>query len=180
MPQFGSVLLTGASSGIGRALAEACAAPNVTLHLSGRNAERLEATATACRARAATVLTQVIDVRDAAAMADWIARSGPLDVVIANAGIAPGTAPGKAETEPATRAVFATNLDGLLNTVLPAIELLSAQPPGPDGLRGRIAVIASIAASSPPRSAPPTAPPRPPSTPGPSARPRRPADAASR
>jgi NAD(P)-dependent dehydrogenase (short-subunit alcohol dehydrogenase family) len=145
MPQFGSVLLTGASSGIGRALAEACAAPNVTLHLSGRNAERVEATAAACRVRGATVVTQVMDVRDAAAMVGWIAKSGPLDLVIANAGIAPG----RAETEPETRAVFATNLDGVLNTVLPAIELLSAQPSGPDGLRGRIAVIASIAAFVP-------------------------------
>jgi NAD(P)-dependent dehydrogenase (short-subunit alcohol dehydrogenase family) len=149
MPQFGSVLLTGASSGIGRALAEACAAPNVTLHLSGRNAARLEATATACRTRGAMVLTQVVDVRDAAVMARWIAQSRPLDLVIANAGIAPGIAPGKAETEPETRAVFAINLDGVLNTVLPAIELLSVQPPGPDGLRGRIAVIASIAAFVP-------------------------------
>ena len=147
MPQFGSVLLTGASSGIGRALAEACAAPGVTLHLSGRNAERLDAVAAACRARGATVQTQVIDVRDAAAMARWIAGSGPLDLVVANAGIAAGAGPGEAEAE--IRAVFATNLDGVLNTVLPAIELLAAQPPGPDGLRGRIAVIASIAAFVP-------------------------------
>lgn len=149
MPQFGSVLLTGASSGIGRALAEACAAPGTILHLAGRNAERLDAVATACGTRGATVRTQVIDVRDAAAMAQWIAGSGPLDLVVANAGIAPGTSPGEAETEPETRAVFATNLDGVLNTVLPAIEKLAAQPPGPDGLRGRIAVIASIAAFVP-------------------------------
>jgi NAD(P)-dependent dehydrogenase (short-subunit alcohol dehydrogenase family) len=145
MPQFGSILLTGASSGIGRALAEACAAPGVTLHLAGRNAERLGAVATACRTRGAVVRTQVIDVRDAAAMARWIAGSGPLDLVVANAGIAPG--PGEAEAE--IRAVFATNLGGVLNTVLPAIELLAAQPPGADGLRGRVAVIASIAAFVP-------------------------------
>jgi NAD(P)-dependent dehydrogenase (short-subunit alcohol dehydrogenase family) len=149
MPRFRSVLLTGASSGIGRALAEAYAAPDVTLHLSARNAERLEAVATACRARGAIVHTQVIDVRDAAAMAGWVAASGPLDLVVANAGIAPGNSPREAETEPETRAVFATNLEGVLNTVLPAINLLAAQPPGADGLRGRIAVIASIAAFVP-------------------------------
>jgi len=149
MPQFGSVLVTGASSGIGRGLAEACAAPGVTLHLSGRNAERLDAVAAACRARGATVRTQVIDVRDAAEMAHWVAGSAPLDLVVANAGIAPGASPGEAETGPETRTVFATNLDGVLNTVLPAIELLAAQPPGPNGLRGRIAVVASIAAFVP-------------------------------
>jgi len=131
MPHFDSILLTGASSGIGRALAEACAAPGVTLHLSGRNPERLAAAAAACRARGATVRTQVVDVRDAAAMARWIIGSGRLDLVVANAGIAPG----KGETEPETRAVFATNLDGVLNTVLPAIEKLAAQPRAPGGLR---------------------------------------------
>jgi len=149
MAQFGSVLLTGASSGIGSALAEACAAPGVTLHLSGRNAERLDAVAAACRARGATVRTQAIDVRNAPAMAQWVTGSGPLDLVVANAGIAPGTNPSEAETESKTRAVFATNLDGVLNTVLPAIEKLAAQPPGPDGVRGHVAVIASIAAFVP-------------------------------
>jgi NAD(P)-dependent dehydrogenase (short-subunit alcohol dehydrogenase family) len=149
MPQFRSVLLTGASSGIGRALAEACAAPGVTLHLAGRDAERLDSVAAACRARGATVHARLLDVRDAPAMAEWISASGPLDLVVANAGIAPATGSHAAKTEAVTRAVFATNLDGVLNTVLPAIELLSAQPPGLDGLRGRIAVIASIAAFVP-------------------------------
>ncbi len=129
MPQFRSVLVTGASSGIGRALAEACAAPNITLHLSGRDADRLESTAAACRASGATVHTQVIDVRDAAAMASWIAASGPLELVVANAGIAPG----EAESAPQTRAIFATNLEGVLNTVLPALDLLAAQPPARTG-----------------------------------------------
>ena len=114
MPQFGSVLLTGASSGIGRALAEACAAPGVSLHLSGRDAQRLDAVAASCRARGATVRTQVIDVRDAAAMASWVAGRRLLDLVVANAGIAPNATPGEAETAAKTRAVFATNGDGVL------------------------------------------------------------------
>ena len=50
------------------------------------------------------------------------------------------------ETPAQTRAIFATNLDGVLNTVLPAIQAMRAQPAGPDGWRGRIAVVASIAA----------------------------------
>jgi short-subunit dehydrogenase len=139
------VLITGASSGLGRALAEACAAPGVTLHLSGRDAARLEAAAEACRAKGAEVHAAVVDVTDAAATAAWIRGAGRLDLAIANAGISGGT--GDA-VEPAAQAarIFATNVTGVLNTALPAIEAMAAQAPGADGLRGRVAVIASIAA----------------------------------
>ncbi|WP_347400929.1 SDR family NAD(P)-dependent oxidoreductase [Roseicella aquatilis] len=139
------VLVTGASSGIGRALALACAGPGVTLHLGGRDAGRLAGTAAACAAAGAAARPQMVDVRDREAMAAWIAGAGRLDLVIANAGISAGTG---GATEPAdqSRAIFETNLGGVLNTALPAIEAMAAQAPGPDGLRGRVAVIASIAA----------------------------------
>ncbi|WP_372623293.1 SDR family NAD(P)-dependent oxidoreductase [Falsiroseomonas sp.] len=140
-----SVLVTGASSGLGRALAEACAAPGVTLHLSGRDAARLAATEAACRARGASVAARVLDVTDAPAMAEWVAGAGRLDLVIANAGVSGGTG---GATEPAAQAqrIFATNVTGVLNTALPAIAAMAEQPPGPDGLRGRVAVVASLAA----------------------------------
>ena len=141
-----SVLITGASSGIGHALALALAAPGVVLHLSGRDAGRLEAVAAACGEKGATVRSAVLDVRDEAAMAEWIGGAGALDLVVANAGISAGTGGKIPETAAQTRAIFATNLDGVLNTVLPAIEVMSAQTPAADGVRGRIAVIASIAA----------------------------------
>jgi len=139
------VLITGASSGLGRALAVACARPGAVLHLSGRDAARLAATAGACRARGAEVREVVLDVRDAAGMAAWIGGAGRLDLVIANAGISAGTG---GATEPAeqTLRIFATNVTGVLNTALPAIEAMARQAPGPDGVRGRIAVIASLAA----------------------------------
>ena len=139
------VLVTGASSGLGRALAEACAAPGVVVHLSGRDAARLDGVAAACAARGATVRPRVADVRYAAAMAGWIGGAGRLDLVIANAGISGGTG---TRTEPPAqaRAIFETNVTGVLNTALPAIEAMARQAPGPDDLRGRIAVIASIAA----------------------------------
>ena len=146
MARFTATLITGASSGIGQALALALAAPGTTLHLSGRDAVRLDAVAAACRARGARAETRLVDVRDAAGMADWIAGAGRLDLVVANAGVSAGTGDEAPETAEQVRAIFATNLDGTLNTVLPAMELLRAQPPGTDGLRGRIAVIASIAA----------------------------------
>ena len=144
-PPWRHVLVTGASSGLGRALALACAAPGAVLHLSGRDAGRLDAVAGACRAAGATALPQVLDVRDQVAMARWIGQAGRLDLVIANAGISAGT--GDA-VEPAAqaRAVFEINVTGVLNTVLPALEAMAAQPPGADGLRGRVAAVASIAA----------------------------------
>ena len=139
-----SALITGASSGIGRALAEACAAPGVILHLSGRHVARLAETEAACRSRGAEVVSNVLDVTDAGAMADWIAGAGPLDLVVANAGISAGTG-GHAETAAQCRKIFAVNLDGMLNTVLPALDAMAAQPAA-GGVRGRIAVVASIAA----------------------------------
>jgi len=140
-----NVLITGASSGLGRALAEACAAPGVVLHLSGRDAARLEEAATACRARGAEVLPRVLDVCDADAMAGWVAGAGRLDLVIANAGISAGTG-GVTEPTSQTRLLFETNVTGVLNTALPALEVMAAQTPGADGLRGRIAVVSSVAA----------------------------------
>ncbi len=146
MTHFSGVLITGASSGIGEALGLALAAPGVTLHLSGRDAGRLGAVADACRSRAATVSTAILDVRDEAAMAAWVAAAGRLDLVVANAGISAGTGDNRPENPGQARGIFATNLGGVLNTVLPAIEAMRGQPAGPDGLRGRIAAIASIAA----------------------------------
>ncbi len=146
MAGFTSVLITGASSGIGRALAEACAAPGVTLHLSGRDMMRLEDTAAVCRARGATVHPVVLDVCDAAAMAAWIGGAGRVDLVIANAGISAGNADGSLETDAQTRLVLATNITGMLNTVLPARAAMLAQPQQENGWRGRIAVVASVVA----------------------------------
>lgn len=139
------VLITGASSGLGRALAEACARPGAVLHLSGRDAARLAEAAAACRGRGAEVREALLDVRDAPAMAGWIGGAGRLDLVIANAGISAGTG---GATEPADQVqrIFATNVTGVLNTALPAIEAMAGQAPGPDGVRGRVAVIASLAA----------------------------------
>ncbi len=146
MTSFESVLITGASSGIGAALAIACARPGAALHLSGRNAERLAEVAAACRARGATVDARVLDVTDAGAMAQWIAEAGYLDLVVANAGISAGTGRDQAESAAQARAIFDVNLTGVLNTVLPAVETIGAQPEGVDGWRGRVAVVSSVAA----------------------------------
>lgn len=140
-----NTLVTGASSGLGRALALVCARPGATLHLGGRDAGRLAETAAHCRAQGAEAQIAALDVTDEAGMADWIGGCGRLDLVFANAGRTGGTGSGT-ESPDATRAIFRTNVDGVLNTALPAIQAMRGQTPGTDGWRGRVAVIASIAA----------------------------------
>ena len=93
-----SVLVTGASSGIGRGIALAYAAPGVRLVLVGRDAGRLEAAAVAARDKGAEVETATLDVRDRVAMASWIVAADarrPFDLVVANAGITTGARPGR-------------------------------------------------------------------------------------
>ena len=136
------ILITGASSGIGDALARAYAAPGRTLVLGGRDAGRLDGVAGTCRDRGATVAVQAIDVTDRAAMAAWVAATddaSPIDLVIANAGISAG-ASGRGETAEQVRQVFAVNLDGVLNTVLPLVEPMQRRG------RGQIALMSSLAA----------------------------------
>src|SRR5262249_51769895 len=66
--------------------------------------------------------------------------------VVANAGISGRTSQGGRERAELTREIFEINLNGVLHTVLPALAMMSDQPAGRDGMRGRIAAIASIAA----------------------------------
>src|SRR5262249_55431534 len=96
--QSRSILITGASSGIGRALAASYAAPGVRLALVGRNTERLAQAAAECEARGATVTCGRLDVRERAALATWIRTIDdefPLDLAIASAGMPGGRSFGR-------------------------------------------------------------------------------------
>ncbi|MFY8092733.1 MAG: SDR family NAD(P)-dependent oxidoreductase [Niveispirillum sp.] len=135
------IFITGASSGIGEALALSYAAKGIRLLLTGRDAGRLAQVAGRCREQGADVVTTTIDVTDRAALAEWIvARDAevPVDLVIANAGISAGTG-GGVETEAQARAIFATNLDGVLNAIHPLIPAMVARG------RGQIALMSSLA-----------------------------------
>ena len=140
-----TVVITGASSGIGAALALAYAQPGRRLALTGRNEARLESVASACRATGATVTTACLDVRDAAAVRKFLTivdADGALDLVIANAGVSSGVGlAGQCEDWAAARLTLDVNLNGTLNTVQPAVDLLRARRHG-----GQIAVIGSLAA----------------------------------
>ncbi len=143
-----SILITGASSGIGAALAEAYAAPGMRLALTGRDAARLEAIVARCRGLGADANGRVIDVADRQAMDAFVGAldaEHPIDLVYANAGIGPSTSEteGRPSDAAVIRRVFAVNLDGVLNTVLPASERMRARR------RGQIALMSSLAAYTP-------------------------------
>ncbi len=136
-----SILVTGASSGIGAALARVYAAPDTTLFLGGRDGSRLEAIADACRGAGACCIAETVDVTDREAMADWVADcdgTRTLDLVIANAGVSAGSGDA-GESADQVRHLFRVNVDGVFNTVLPAMQMMVNRG------QGQIAVMSSLA-----------------------------------
>jgi short-subunit dehydrogenase len=138
-----TIVITGATSGLGRALATGYAAPGIRLGLMGRHAERLRAVALACTEKGADVVTGQIDVRDADALAAWLAAfddAGPVDLIVAAAGISAGPPPDTA-TEPGGLAMrqIGTNLLGCMHTIEPMLPRLLARG------RGQVAVVSSVA-----------------------------------
>lgn len=131
-----SILITGASSGIGAALAEEYASPGIKLVLVGRNTRRLKMTEDICRRLGATVFISVLDVTDDKALERVFDDLGPFNIVIANAGISSSRSKSMAQN---TREIFSVNIDGLANTVLPAISKMKEQG------GGNIGIVSSIA-----------------------------------
>jgi short-subunit dehydrogenase len=142
MKSFHNIVITGASSGIGEALALDYAAPGITLALTGRNAERLAKVAEACRSRGATVRADAVDATDRAAMAAWLTAfddAHPVDLVIANAGISISQNDPRLEAFDAARRTLSVNIDGVLNTVEPLVGRLVARRAGQIGLVSSLA-----------------------------------------
>jgi short-subunit dehydrogenase len=135
------VWITGASSGIGVALARQYAQRGATLGLVARRGEKLQALAASLPTTCCHLYP--LDVSDATAMAaagqDFIQRVGTPDIVIANAGISVGTLTEAAEDLPAFRRVFDTNVLGMVHTFLPFIAAMRQAG------AGRLVGIASVA-----------------------------------
>lgn len=139
------VVITGASSGLGAALARAYARDGAVLTLSGRHAARLEAVASECRDLGAEVATATCDVVDQDAMAgmlDAAERRQPVDIVIANAGIggAAVLAPSIGEPGSLAREIVMVNTVGAINSVTPLLAAFVARQ------RGHVVLISSVAA----------------------------------
>lgn len=139
-----TVLITGATGGIGGALVESYAEPGNTLILQGRNAQRLAEQAAFAQARGARVLTQVLDVRDRVALSAWlreVCAQEQVDLLIVNAGVNTNIGPdGAGERWEDIEALIDVNLLAAMATVdgvLPSMRARGA---------GQIALISSLAA----------------------------------
>lgn len=142
-PQFQHVVITGASSGLGAALALHYAAPGRLLSLGGRDTARLDTVSDACQGRGAIVEAMAVEVTDAAAMDSWLIGrddAAPVDLVIAGAGIggAAVVTAGMPETGDRARLIMAVNMGGVVNTVAPLLPRLIARRSGSVALIGSI------------------------------------------
>jgi short-subunit dehydrogenase len=149
---FRNIVITGASAGIGAALARAYAAPGIVLGLVGRDAGRLAAVADEVAAVGALAVQGVFDLRDRAALAAFLGAfddAHPIDLLIANAGVLDGSrAKGTIETAEMARDVIEINLLGAIDTAHGVLGAMRARK------RGSIVLVASLAALSPLPDAP--------------------------
>ncbi len=144
-----NTLITGASSGIGEALALACAARGDTLFLCGRDQVRLDDVVRRCRALNAPTYGTILDVTDREATAAWLQSCeaiAPIERVFSNAGVGTGI-----ETADHVRRTFDINVNGNLNIVLPMLEIFRQRRLGPER---QILMTASIAGYGPIKSCP--------------------------
>lgn len=126
------IIITGASSGLGKALAKHYASLGSTLGLIARNKPSLESLVNELPDTASIFYD--IDVRDAESMqsaaSDFIQRYGCPDIVIANAGISQGTLTEYAEDSKIFESILATNVTGIVNTFQPFITVMRTQGKG--------------------------------------------------
>ncbi|MFC3864805.1 SDR family oxidoreductase [Alcaligenes aquatilis] len=136
-----TVFITGASSGLGKALAQEYAAQGACLGLLGRRQEELQALADSLPGEHRIYVADVRD-RDALHLAaqDFLQFTGQkIDVVIASAGISAGTLTEEAEDFAVFKAIVDTNLLAMVATFEPFIGTMKAAG------KGSLVGIASVA-----------------------------------
>jgi len=151
-------IVTGAGTGVGRAVALALLQEGYSVVLAGRRKELLDATARAAMASGSRTLVVPTNVSDPSSVRSLFARTkeafGRLDLLFNNAGIGAPSIPLEDLTYEQWKAVVETNLSGAFLCTQEAFRLMKSQEPR----GGRIINNGSISAHSPrPNSAPYTA-----------------------
>ncbi|TAM31951.1 MAG: SDR family NAD(P)-dependent oxidoreductase [Paraburkholderia sp.] len=145
------IAVTGASSGLGEALARGYAARGTTLGLIGRDGARLDECAQRCRAAGACAVVGVLDVRDVEAMQAWLRgfdAAHPIDLLIANAGVASTLATSNDWEDLArTRTIIEINFFGALHAVQSVADRMRLRGTGQIALVGSLAAIRGMAIS---------------------------------
>lgn len=139
-----TILITGATGGIGGALAYEYAGPNKTLILTGRDLKRLEEVVKKCQEKGAKVYAKAFDITDNNILSEWLftmLRENSIDLVIANAGTSAGISEnGQWESLDAINNLLQVNLSSVINTIYPVIEKMRQQK------KGHVAIMSSLAA----------------------------------
>lgn len=140
-----NIVLTGASGGLGLALAHELAAPERRLLLLGRDRERLARAAALVRARGGEAETACLCLTDAAALAERLQAfdsEAPVDLLIANAGVKTGNDGGVEPSGQADR-ILDVNLGGTIRAVEALLPAMRARG------HGTLAIVGSLAGISP-------------------------------
>lgn len=139
-----TILITGASSGLGAALAHALAAPGVSLILWGRDAARLTQAAAACRAKGANCVTDAFDIRDSDMQLSRLSAAGAIDLAVFNAGLGGSVGADRVAEDPARARATAE-----VNFVAPVVGASFVAGEMARRGRGHIVLIGSISESYP-------------------------------
>lgn len=136
-----TILISGASDGIGRSIALCLSKQNVNLILLGRNTSKLEEVKNSCEANGSRVKIYAFDLTDKPSLdsaAQSIKEAGPVDVIVNNAGVWHNSTPlGQLEVE---------TIESVINTNLTAQILLTRQ--FIDGMIDRETAIINIVSSA--------------------------------
>ena len=137
-------MISGASRGLGAALAVRFASPATLIGLIGRDAAALDQVGAACQARGAAVRIGLCDVSDGMAMTTLLTAwddAHPIDLAVANAGVTGGRqADGTMDGTDGARRLIEANLIGTINLIEPLLPRFQARR------AGQFALIASLAA----------------------------------
>jgi NAD(P)-dependent dehydrogenase (short-subunit alcohol dehydrogenase family) len=139
------VIITGASAGIGRALAQKLAQQGAKLVLSARRVEKLDELNRELGGSHLTLRADVSNHDDCQNLVEQtLTRFGRIDTLVCNAGY--GIARGVADsTHEDVARMFATNVYGTLDPIRAAVPIMRKQEPR-DGYRGQIMIVSSAAA----------------------------------